>query len=282
LFPFGYGLSYAQFRYGLYADMLIACLQNHYLDRNNRLHVRILRLFLGEERLAWHLRRKLYNRVHLLADVTRLQFEKARDAASMLGNDEVNRRLSEAWLTAHRALYKFRTWTRRRIFMPSVTKSEAEAIRRPDAGFDTLMRDDQAEVCISKNAKALLHQQLAKIRPGSELDTRQKVWTIRMPSFRAKSILRPGAQPNRITLSRVGASPRYGHFLPGQTAEKPGNAGQLGDRKHKLRTRKRSLAWTFPRHGVDGARFLQKSDFSLAEKNCQSKLWSHRLSSGHI
>ena len=110
-----------------YADALVACILNHHLDRSALLHVKIFGTLLGQEWLSWRLREQLYNDIEILVAMTKQQFEKARDAAAMLDNDEIYRRLSEAWLIADRSLYRFRTWTKQRIYM-GMTKAEKRAM----------------------------------------------------------------------------------------------------------------------------------------------------------
>jgi hypothetical protein len=114
-----------------YADALIACIQNCYLDCHKWFRRWLVNLFLGEDRHSWYLRDELYFAAHPQVSIALIQrqLEKARDAAAFLDNPEVYARFARFWVVADRAVCKFRTWEDVGLIMPALTKSEIERRR---------------------------------------------------------------------------------------------------------------------------------------------------------
>lgn len=101
-----------------YVDILVACVQNFYLD-NHEMFRELRKYMIGE---GDHVQWLIYDTVRIFADVTRSQFQKALDAAVMLGNDETYSRLAKSWLSADRALLGFKTWEQPKIYAISEKK----------------------------------------------------------------------------------------------------------------------------------------------------------------
>ena len=97
-----------------FADILVAGVQNNYLDRWRISRKRMLNVLSGKDEWAWCLREELYDRLYVIVGHVKLQFEFAREAAAMLDNDEVYSRLAKCWLAADRAVGYFSTWERQR------------------------------------------------------------------------------------------------------------------------------------------------------------------------
>ena len=118
-----------------YADALIACIQNCYLDCHKWFRRWLVKRFLGEDSHSWYLRNELYYAAHPQASVALIQsqLEKARDATAFLDNPEVYARFARFWVFADGAVCKFRTWEQQGLFMPSLTKSEIERRRAETA-----------------------------------------------------------------------------------------------------------------------------------------------------